>query len=189
METISRDSEYGFVEMFRRETGSIHPRTFARRISASEVLVNQIDLYGKLNGHAGCINTVQFYSTGDLLVSGSDDRQVMFWNWAMKKLEFSYPSGHLDNIFQVRIMPFTDDRKTVTSSADGQASQRGYSRIMVTPDVIMRVLQLHRRQALTYIQSRYNTADVEGDEEDEFITAFSGDASSEDGNSRECSIS
>ncbi|GMP49696.1 hypothetical protein CsSME_00016598 [Camellia sinensis var. sinensis] len=120
METISRDSEYGFVEMFRRETGSIHPRTFARRISASEVLVNQIDLYGKLNGHAGCINTVQFYSTGDLLVSGSDDRQVMFWNWAMKKLEFSYPSGHLDNIFQVRIMPFTDDRKTVTSSADGQ---------------------------------------------------------------------
>ncbi|GMP49687.1 hypothetical protein CsSME_00016595 [Camellia sinensis var. sinensis] len=120
METISRDSEYGFVEMFRRETGSIHPRTFARRISASEVLVNQIDLYGKLNGHAGCVNTVQFNSTGDLLVSGSDDRQVMFWNWAMKKLEFSYPSGHLDNIFQVRIMPFTDDRKIVTSSADGQ---------------------------------------------------------------------
>ncbi|THG11048.1 hypothetical protein TEA_023379 [Camellia sinensis var. sinensis] len=127
METISRDSEYGFVEMFRRETGSIHPRTFARRISASEVLVNQIDLYGKLNGHAGCINTVQFYSTGDLLVSGSDDRQVMFWNWAMKKLEFSYPSGHLDNIFQVRIMPFTDDRKTVTSSADGQAVRRFFS--------------------------------------------------------------
>ncbi|CAL5389144.1 unnamed protein product [Camellia sinensis] len=120
METISRDSEYGFVEMFRRETGSIHPRTFARRISASEVLVNQIDLYGKLSGHAGCVNTVQFNSTGDLLVSGSDDRQVMFWNWAMKKLEFSYPSGHLDNIFQVRIMPFTDDRKIVTSSADGQ---------------------------------------------------------------------
>ncbi|GMP49688.1 hypothetical protein CsSME_00016595 [Camellia sinensis var. sinensis] len=85
-----------------------------------QVLVNQIDLYGKLNGHAGCVNTVQFNSTGDLLVSGSDDRQVMFWNWAMKKLEFSYPSGHLDNIFQVRIMPFTDDRKIVTSSADGQ---------------------------------------------------------------------
>ncbi|KAI8016059.1 DDB1- and CUL4-associated factor 8 [Camellia lanceoleosa] len=83
------------------------------------VLVNQIDLYGKLNGHAGCVNTVQFNSTGDFLVSGSDDRQVMFWNWAMKKLEFSYPSGHLDNIFQVRIMPFTDDRKIVTSSADG----------------------------------------------------------------------
>ncbi|KAI8016064.1 DDB1- and CUL4-associated factor 8 [Camellia lanceoleosa] len=351
-----------------------------------KVLVNQIDLYGKLNGHAGCVNTVQFNSTGDLLVSGSDDRQVMFWNWAMKKLEFSYPSGHLDNIFQVRIMPFTDDRKIVTSSADGQVglgqvlensevetkrlgkhegrvhnlavepgspyifyscgedgfiqhfdlrsnsarklfcrysftenkqssssirlnaividprnpnyfavggsdeyarvydtrkyqldarpvntfcpryliethdvhitalayshpseflvsyndeliylfqknmgigmsplllphedlqkleetlayeghrnsrtikgimesnrqAREDHSRITVTPDVIMRVLRLHRRQALTYIQRRYNTADVEGDEEDEFITAFSGDVSSEDGNSRECSIS
>ncbi|XP_023754036.1 uncharacterized protein LOC111902439 isoform X3 [Lactuca sativa] len=29
-------------------------------------------------------------------------------------------AGHVDNIFQARIMPFTDDRTIVTSAADGQ---------------------------------------------------------------------
>ncbi|KAL6982282.1 hypothetical protein U1Q18_049347, partial [Sarracenia purpurea var. burkii] len=120
MENIYKGSEIEFVEIRRREMGLSQPRTFARRISASEVLVKKIDLYGKLNGHDGCVNTIQFNSSGDHLVSGSDDRKVMLWNWATKTLEFSYPSGHLDNIFQVRIMPYTDDRKIVTSSADGQ---------------------------------------------------------------------
>lgn len=82
--------------------------------------MKQIDLYGKLNGHEGCVNTIQFNSAGDLLVSGSDDQEVKIWNWATKTLELSYPSGHLDNIFQVKIMPFTNDRKIVTSAADGQ---------------------------------------------------------------------
>ncbi|XP_057479766.1 uncharacterized protein LOC130767038 [Actinidia eriantha] len=120
METIYKGSELGIIEIFRRESGFSQPRTFARRISASEAIVKQIDLYGKLNGHNGCVNTIQFNSSGDLLVSGSDDQKVIFWNWATKTLEFSYPSGHLDNIFQVKIMPFTDDRKVVTTSADGQ---------------------------------------------------------------------
>ncbi|KAL7201878.1 hypothetical protein ACSBR1_033553 [Camellia fascicularis] len=121
MESIQKKgSQYAFSEVFRREMGLSQPQFFTRRISSSEALVKKIDLYGKLNGHEGCVNTVQFNSSGDLLVSGSDDRKVMFWNWATKTLEFSYPSGHLENIFQVRIMPFTDDRKIVTSSADGQ---------------------------------------------------------------------
>ena len=82
--------------------------------------MKQINLYHKLNGHQGCVNTVEFNSTGDLLVSGSDDKRVILWNWATGSKIFSYSSGHLDNIFQTRIMPFTDDQSIVTSSADGQ---------------------------------------------------------------------
>lgn len=84
--------------------------------------MKQIDLYGKLIGHVGCVNSVEFNSTGDLLVSGSDDTHVMFWDWATKSRRLSFPSGHSDNIFQTRIMPFTDDRRIVTSSADGQVN-------------------------------------------------------------------
>lgn len=87
-----------------------------------QVLVKQINLYGKLSGHEGCVNDADFNSAGDLLVSGSDDKQVIFWNWETKTKQFSYPSGHLDNIFQTRIIPFTDDRKIVTSSSDGQVN-------------------------------------------------------------------
>lgn len=115
-----KGSGIGFSKILKRELGPTHPSTFSRAISSSEVLVKRIDLCGKLNGHEGCVNTVEFNFTGDRIVSGSDDRQVMFWNWAAKTLVFSYPSGHHDNIFQARIMPFTDDRKIVTSAADGQ---------------------------------------------------------------------
>ncbi|XP_060668218.1 uncharacterized protein LOC107411284 [Ziziphus jujuba] len=113
-------TKHGFVEISRREIGLSRPRCFTRRFSASEVLVERLDLYGKLNGHKGCVNTVEFNSTGELLVSGSDDKQVILWDWATKTRRLLYPSGHYDNIFQARIMPFTDDRKIVTSAADGQ---------------------------------------------------------------------
>lgn len=81
-----------------------------------------MNLYGRLKRHKGCVNAVEFNSTGDLLISGSDDQQVMFWDWASKTRLFAYPSGHFDNIFQTRIMPFSDDRKIVTSAGDGQVN-------------------------------------------------------------------
>lgn len=87
-----------------------------------QVLMKRINLCGKLHGHKGCVNAVEFNSTGDFLVSGSDDKLVIFWDWKDRREKFSYLSGHLDNIFQTRIMPFTDDRKIITSSADGQVS-------------------------------------------------------------------
>jgi WD40 repeat protein len=84
--------------------------------------VRKLNLYAKLEGHEGCVNAVEFNSTGDVIVSGSDDRQVMFWNWESKTKLFDYPSGHDDNIFQTKIMPLTDDSRIVTSAGDGQVN-------------------------------------------------------------------
>lgn len=83
-----------------------------------QIIVKQLNLEKKLNGHDGCVNAVEFNSTGDLLVSGSDDCKVILWDWARNFERFSYPSGHLDNMFQTKIMPFTNDQKIVTSAAD-----------------------------------------------------------------------
>ncbi|XP_010253514.1 PREDICTED: DDB1- and CUL4-associated factor 8-like isoform X2 [Nelumbo nucifera] len=120
MESLSKGSRGGFAELWRRQVGLSQPRSVERLIGGSEVLVKRIDLYGKLDGHEGCVNAVEFNSTGDFLVSGSDDTEVILWNWATRTKKLSYPSGHIDNIFQTRIMPFTDDRKIVTSAGDGQ---------------------------------------------------------------------
>ncbi|XP_058098302.1 uncharacterized protein LOC131243172 isoform X2 [Magnolia sinica] len=120
MESRSKAFVCGFSEIQRRELGFSPPRSFTRRIGGSEVLVKRLDLYGKLSGHGGCVNTVHFNPTGDFLVSGSDDRQVIFWNWIAKSKIFSYHSGHQNNVFQARVMPFTDDRTVITSAADGQ---------------------------------------------------------------------
>lgn len=85
-----------------------------------QVLVEKIGLYKVLSCHKGCVNDVEFNSTGELLVSGFDDEQVKFWDWNNGMNEYDY--GHMDNIFQTKIMQFSQDRKIVTSSADGQVS-------------------------------------------------------------------
>lgn len=65
-----------------------------------------------------------------------------------------------------------------------------HSRVTLTPDMIMHVLRMHRRQALSYFERRYNRADNYSDEEDEeAYFGIPGDASSEEGNSNECNIS
>ncbi|XP_062210870.1 uncharacterized protein LOC133912241 isoform X2 [Phragmites australis] len=76
--------------------------------------------YGKLRGHDGCVNTVSFNPSGDLLVSGSDDTNIILWDWLAKTKKLIYPSGHQENVFHARVMPFTDDSTIVTVAADGQ---------------------------------------------------------------------
>lgn len=77
-------------------------------------------MYRKLEKHRGCVNTVSFNADGDILVSGSDDMRVILWNWETGQVKLSFHSDHNNNVFQAKIMPFTDDRSIVTCAADGQ---------------------------------------------------------------------
>lgn len=85
-----------------------------------QVLVLRLDIYRKLQKHRGCVNSVSFSDDGNILVSGSDDREVKLWDWNAGKVNLSFHSGHLNNIFQAKIMPFSDGRSIVTCAADGQ---------------------------------------------------------------------
>ncbi|RLN20030.1 DDB1- and CUL4-associated factor 8 [Panicum miliaceum] len=109
-----------FFEVGRREIGSSFPRASSRRISGSEHILMRMTQYGKLRGHDGCVNTVSFNPAGDLLVSGSDDTNIILWDWLAKTKRLVYPSGHHENVFHARVMPFTDDSTIVTVAADGQ---------------------------------------------------------------------
>ncbi|XP_051143357.1 protein ALTERED SEED GERMINATION 2-like [Andrographis paniculata] len=120
MDELRSNAENWLVELFRREMGLCAPRTFSRGVYASQSLIERIDLFGKLKGHQGCVNSIEFNSTGDTIVSGSDDLDIKLWDWATKKLKLSYMSGHQDNVFHAKIMPYTDDRIIVTASADSQ---------------------------------------------------------------------
>lgn len=80
-------------------------------------------MYAELDGHSGCVNTVHFNPSGDILISGSDDREIALWDWVAKSKQLSFASGHDDNVFQARIMPFSDDRTIISCAADGQVRQ------------------------------------------------------------------
>lgn len=76
-----------------------------------------------------------------------------------------------------------------------EANRRGredHSRVTLTPDMIMHVLRMHRRQALAYIERRENLGDIDSDGDDDgggggaYILGFS---DGEEGENSECSIS
>lgn len=137
----SRLYQCGVEKIWQRQTGQLHPRPFARQMGGSQDLIRHLELYAKLEAHEGCVNTVQFNPTGNILVSGSDDKEVIFWDWAAKTKVFAFPSGHASNVFQARIMPFTDDRSVITCAADGQVR---HAQILENGQVETKRLAKHR---------------------------------------------
>lgn len=108
------------VDVWQREVGQLSSRNFAHRLAASEDLVLRLDILRKLAKHRGCVNTVSFSASGDILVSGSDDKKIMLWDWEVGKVKLSFHSGHDNNVFQAKILPYSDDHSIVTCAADGQ---------------------------------------------------------------------
>ncbi|KAG2703097.1 hypothetical protein I3843_06G113600 [Carya illinoinensis] len=108
------------VGVWQREVGQLSTRNFAHRLGASEDLVRRLDIYRKLEKHRGCVNTVSFNADGGILVSGSDDKRVILWDWETGHVKLSFHSDHNNNVFQAKIMPYTNDRHIVTCAADGQ---------------------------------------------------------------------
>lgn len=131
------------MKIWERELGQLPNRSFSNRFSASEHLLNRLGLHKKLEKHTGCVNTVSFNAGGDILVSGSDDRQVILWDWDTATVKLSFDSGHCNNVFQAKFMPFSDDRSIVTSAADGQVR---YSKILESGKVETCLLGIHQGQ-------------------------------------------
>ncbi|KAL8543395.1 hypothetical protein ACS0TY_004071 [Phlomoides rotata] len=117
----ARDShDSAIVDVWKRELGQLSSRNFANRLAASEDLVLRFDILRKLDVHRGCVNTVSFNASGDILVSGSDDKRIVLWDWETGQVKLSFHSDHSNNVFQAKFMPYTEDKKIVTCAADGQ---------------------------------------------------------------------
>ncbi|XP_031638582.1 DDB1- and CUL4-associated factor 8-like [Contarinia nasturtii] len=105
-----------------------------QRISSSIYSVERMMCLHKLEKHRGCVNCLNFNKAGNLLVTGSDDLDVIVWNWAKKQPIIVETSHHRANVFQSK---FVDngtatnqkDFNLITSARDGEVRQ-----IQVTPD-------------------------------------------------------
>ncbi|KAF3443607.1 hypothetical protein FNV43_RR13295 [Rhamnella rubrinervis] len=132
------------VDLWKREVGELSTRNFTHRLGASEDLVLRLDIYRKLKQHRGCVNTVSFNADGDILVSGSDDKRVILWNWETGQVKLSFESDHTNNVFQAKIMPYSDDRSIVTCAADGQVR---HAQILESGQVETSLLGKHQGRA------------------------------------------
>lgn len=132
------------IGVWQRELGELSARNFAHRLAASEDLVLRLDMYRKLERHRGCVNTVSFNADGGILVTGSDDMRVILWDWEIGQVKLSFPSGHDNNVFQAKIMPYSDDRSIVTCAADGQVR---HAQILDRGGVETSLLATHQERA------------------------------------------
>lgn len=80
--------------------------------------VRKLKLVSTLESHRGCVNTIIWNSTGDKLISGSDDTTVKIWDMNKLSLLASLDTLHTANIFNAHFLPFTGDNQVVSCAAD-----------------------------------------------------------------------
>ncbi|KAK9766152.1 hypothetical protein K7432_004990 [Basidiobolus ranarum] len=108
-----RERENG--ELFGRESALLAER---RLYSNPTYLINRLTLTNVLSEHTGCVNTVNWNETGDLLVSGSDDTKLCIWNYPEGNLLSSIETGHEANIFCTKFMPATNSKVVISCAGD-----------------------------------------------------------------------
>lgn len=120
----AKDSWRQTSEIFGRQLGSSSSRTsnisFQQRVCGSLSLVQRLELYAKFERHQGCVNALNFNETGTLIASGSDDLQIIIWDWVREKPVLEFDSGHRANVFQAKFMPYSGDSHIVSCARDGQ---------------------------------------------------------------------
>jgi len=88
-------------------------------VGKSSMYIRRLELSGKLKGHNGCVNTVTFTPDGRWCLTGSDDCKLMLWDIESHTRKLSFNSGHSDNIFSAKVLPFNNNEQLVSCAADG----------------------------------------------------------------------
>ncbi|KFM65830.1 DDB1- and CUL4-associated factor 8, partial [Stegodyphus mimosarum] len=108
---ISR--QYGYSSKY-------YPDLFRYNCYGSLHMVERLELMYKMKQHDGCVNALNFNTTGTKLASGSDDLGIIIWDWTISKPLLEYSSGHRSNVFQAKFMPLSNDCYIVSCARDGQ---------------------------------------------------------------------
>ncbi|GCB69802.1 hypothetical protein scyTo_0008454 [Scyliorhinus torazame] len=81
--------------------------------------IQRLKLEAKLNVHDGCVNTICWNDTGEYILSGSDDTNLVITNPYSRKILSTIRSGHRANIFSAKFLPHTSDKQIISCSGDG----------------------------------------------------------------------
>ncbi|KAG8136664.1 putative DDB1-and CUL4-associated factor 6-like protein [Naja naja] len=81
--------------------------------------IQRLKLEATLNVHDGCVNTICWNDTGEYILSGSDDTNLVITNPYSRKVLTTIRSGHRANIFSAKFLPCTNDKQIISCSGDG----------------------------------------------------------------------
>lgn len=82
----------------------------------ADFFVDRLGRESLLRGHSGCVNRLDWNSSGTLLASGSDDTNIRLWKYPDNGSSIIVPTSHDENIFGVRFLH--SDEKIVSCGMD-----------------------------------------------------------------------
>ncbi|XP_045110144.1 WD and tetratricopeptide repeats protein 1-like isoform X1 [Portunus trituberculatus] len=115
----------GFLQLQRsREIEQISWQSFKWQNQMTHSLVSRLGITKELKGHRGCVNCIEFNTEGSLLLSGSDDYNIILWDVYKQKRLKILTTGHRGNIFSVKFQPQSGDRVAISGAGDGHIEVR-----------------------------------------------------------------
>ncbi|CAO0794368.1 unnamed protein product [Mucor circinelloides] len=103
----------------RRQYGSTS--LFDKQVYADPYIISNMTLERELPGHTGCVNTLDWSSAGDKLLTGSDDTKLnIYLPFENYELQTTIDTGHRANIFTAKFMPHTSDNIIVSGAGDSE---------------------------------------------------------------------
>ncbi|XP_051563834.1 DDB1- and CUL4-associated factor 6-like isoform X8 [Myxocyprinus asiaticus] len=103
----------------KRTIGCADPNGVRAKFLGRKEFVQRLKLEATLSVHDGCVNTISWNDTGEYILSGSDDTNLVITNPYNRKIKTTIRSGHRANIFSAKFMPHTNDQQIVSCSGDG----------------------------------------------------------------------
>lgn len=103
----------------KRSLGLEDPRLIRLSYLGRREFIQRLKLEAKLNVHDGCVNTICWNDTGEYILSGSDDTNLVITNPYSRKILTTIRSGHRANIFSAKFLPHTSDKQIISCSGDG----------------------------------------------------------------------
>ena len=81
-------------------------------------MVSRLGLVTELIGHNGCVNCLQWSSSGQLLLSGSDDKTLTVWDGLRCRKVCRLETPHEANIFSCVWLPGSDENLVASGAGD-----------------------------------------------------------------------
>ncbi|XP_017029903.1 DDB1- and CUL4-associated factor 8 isoform X2 [Drosophila kikkawai] len=112
--------EHNIINRIGWRGGHTSTHSFAQGYYGSRLVIEQMSLLHEMSQHSGCVNCLNFNRSGDLVCSGSDDLNIIVWDWAKNEPRHKFRSGHSMNIFQTKFIDSAGCLDIVSASRDGQ---------------------------------------------------------------------
>ncbi|XP_073708085.1 DDB1- and CUL4-associated factor 6-like [Garra rufa] len=106
--------------------------------------VQRLKLEASLDVHNGCVNTISWNNTGEYILSGSDDCNLIITDPYKRKVLVTVPSNHGASIYSARFMPESSDHWIVSAAEDGNIH---YTNISRSPELIQYKYTCHHGTA------------------------------------------